>query len=775
MTVVTGTEQRWYGTLVGNCQIYLDRFALVLGSESESPSTASSIVVGSDLSFYQCGFEHSGNFSLVYFLSLTAATCAAAFEARICKNDSKRIVIETYGDVATTQAMSLWFNTAKSAHKESSEPVWVKLNSVASGSTMTYATTSYIFKEDVSENRGSVVIDCCKKCPTCQCLNCYICDRLYLKAVGDETKIYGTSIKHGYGRNLGNSACIFKASGTIPITSFCPYSMTLDMSNYEFNLYFLDDNDDEQLIKTYTWYQSTAEYDLIVEYKIECDTVTIWSYLDDDVVSTDSNLIGKNITVSYVDETYVIESFDNDTNVLTVDETSIVLRETQFVDPYISNVFYLTDTAYLSQTNTKTFTGTDENMNFIRTDDYYSIYRPTGNLAVKIRFQFSHDGKIQTSGPPGTVEGMYMVQLRIGNPGSGSIYSKNVTGEDTKLIDETITFYGYQPYNDHFVGWSFGYELAYNYFLASTPVTVTGSVEILDVYDGCTGKSYMDKLPYFLTLGLQYPNQQSVSFTAAFSSLDATTNPVTTSTFDFDYPYNCVNGSYVIVVNNIVLSSGEETYTSNDLKSIQKCIDNGITIWFHESMSATLDKNYWMAQVSSVDIINKLIYLDVDTYINNGAWFGDDLNHIIYIDSCTLGPAYEHIAVASMRQTGLTLKFHMSGAVGSSYTVYMFVGGVYLANLYEEITYPNGGDNDFSCFMAYDNNFFYNNASTIYIGIRYATVTITDIRFEDPVGNILRSGTFKAIPYNLFYNGVQHWADARMYMNLSNTAYLDHK
>lgn len=166
--VVTGTEQRVYGTLVGNCQIYLDRFAIVLGSQSEFPSTAASVLYGSDLSFYQCGYEYSGNFSLLYFLSLTASTCAAAFEARICKNDSKRIVIETYGDVAATQAMGLWFNTAKSAHKSGSDPNWVKLNSVAASGTLPYATTSYVFKENASENSGATVIDCCKKVPNMQ-------------------------------------------------------------------------------------------------------------------------------------------------------------------------------------------------------------------------------------------------------------------------------------------------------------------------------------------------------------------------------------------------------------------------------------------------------------------------------------------------------------------------------------------------------------------------------------------------------------------------------
>ena len=110
---VTGTEQRVYGTLVGGispigCIIDLHRFALVSGSTTQSPTEASTVTYADTTPYRQCGYKYDGYLTL--FLSISGSTVYAAsgstvyaaVEVRICKNDPKRIVIETYGEVAKT-------------------------------------------------------------------------------------------------------------------------------------------------------------------------------------------------------------------------------------------------------------------------------------------------------------------------------------------------------------------------------------------------------------------------------------------------------------------------------------------------------------------------------------------------------------------------------------------------------------------------------------------------------------------------------------------------
>lgn len=200
---VTGTEQRVYGTLTGGCIIDLHRFALVSGSTTLSPPEASTVTYADTTPYKQCGYKYAGYLTL--FLSISGSSVYAAVEVRICKNDPKRIVIETYGEVAktVTGGMSLWFNKGTDKHFPTRDDFpetgssnvnyindatgkyyiwnetlyeegscWVKLNSTTSGVKMPYATTSYTFKE--SKRNGSTTIDCCKKCPSCGCKACNI-------------------------------------------------------------------------------------------------------------------------------------------------------------------------------------------------------------------------------------------------------------------------------------------------------------------------------------------------------------------------------------------------------------------------------------------------------------------------------------------------------------------------------------------------------------------------------------------------------------------------
>lgn len=186
---VTGTEQRVYGTLTGGCIIDLHRFALVSGSTTQSPTEASTVTYADTTPYKQCGYKYSGYITL--FLSISGSSVYAAVEVRICKNDPKRIVIETYGEVAktVTGGMALWFNKGTDA-----EPDWVKLNSTTSGVIMPYATTSYTFRE--TKRNGATTIDCCKKCPACGCLTCgSILERLYVFWAYYNPSI-GTSIEY---------------------------------------------------------------------------------------------------------------------------------------------------------------------------------------------------------------------------------------------------------------------------------------------------------------------------------------------------------------------------------------------------------------------------------------------------------------------------------------------------------------------------------------------------------------------------------------------------
>ncbi len=206
---VTGTEQRVYGTLVGGCIIDLHRFALVSGSTTLSPPNASTVTYADTTPYKQCGYKYAGYLTL--FLSISGSSVYAAVEVRICKNDPKRIVLETYGEVAktVTGGMALWFNKGTDKHFPTRDDFpetglsninyiddatgkyyiwnetvyeegscWVKLNSTASGVIMPYATTSYTFKE--SKRNGATTIDCCKKCPSCGCKTCNVLDRFYI-------------------------------------------------------------------------------------------------------------------------------------------------------------------------------------------------------------------------------------------------------------------------------------------------------------------------------------------------------------------------------------------------------------------------------------------------------------------------------------------------------------------------------------------------------------------------------------------------------------------
>lgn len=247
---VTGTEQRVYGTLTGGCIIDLHRFALVSGSTTESPTTAVTVTYGDTTPYKQCGYKYAGYLTL--FLSISGTSVYAAVEVRICKNDPKRIVIETYGEVAktVTGGMSLWFNKGTDV-----SPDWVKLNSTTSGVIMPYATTSYTFTE--SKRNGATTIDCCKKCPSCGCKNCNIASRFKV-------------ISHGI--NLGKTT-LYRCCDYIIVSQ--SESTLTPTSTLVYGLKNLGTN---TLI-----FSPGIDNGIKIEYTLTCNTIQLWIYITDNV------------------------------------------------------------------------------------------------------------------------------------------------------------------------------------------------------------------------------------------------------------------------------------------------------------------------------------------------------------------------------------------------------------------------------------------------------------------------------------------------------------
>lgn len=312
---VTGTEQRVYGTLIGGgCIIDLHRFALVSGSTTQSPTEASTVTYADTTPYKQCGYKYSGYITL--FLSISGTSVYAAVEVRICKNDPKRIVIETYGEVAKTVigGMSLWFNKGSET-----SPDWVKLNSTTSGVIMPYATTSYTFKE--SKRNGSTTIDCCKTCPECKCKTCS--STFYVKYYylgGSQTRVNVSSTLN-YGLNhYSDYTQLFSIASPSngSILSSCPYSITTNKKQLYCDVYYVDPElGEDVIIASYNWINASSTYDIYIEYKYTYSSIKIWTYLDDDILEeyTDTTL---HITRGTEERYYPVELYDTDTGIISI-------------------------------------------------------------------------------------------------------------------------------------------------------------------------------------------------------------------------------------------------------------------------------------------------------------------------------------------------------------------------------------------------------------------------------------------------------------------------
>jgi hypothetical protein len=339
-SIVTGTEQRIYGFLSSNCNIWLKRFAVCLGSSSLSPSIyTGTVVYGDSVHYKQCGYKYNGYLSLL-FIASGATLPYAVFEVRKCASGKNYIFIDSYGEVASsTLPISLWFNQGSET-----SPSWTLINSCTSG-ILTHPASETTFK--FIENKGSSLtteLGCCKKCESCGCLNCDVLDRFYAINTTDSSLyinihgIYGngmlipynplpgspnsfsyfttsvTSLNYGYNK-YNNNSLLFGLTN-IPINSYMQsmitwgkykaYTVVVNGSGFPNNeihgdtitgflivdpngdivfgesvnleTHYIDDDGIDNLIESYIVGRSFQSPNIGIEYTLNCNTIDITSY-----------------------------------------------------------------------------------------------------------------------------------------------------------------------------------------------------------------------------------------------------------------------------------------------------------------------------------------------------------------------------------------------------------------------------------------------------------------------------------------------------------------
>ena len=254
--MIVGTEQRVYGVLIGDCYFDLRRIALVVGSESDDPTIASTVYYGNDEIYARiknCGHLYKGYLSILFSLENNFDNPIAVAEIRKCATGRSYIFIESYGIATTATPISLWFNQGTI-----NIPDWIKLNSTPSD-VMPYSESSFKFSE---KKTGEVIeISGCRKCDGGGCLICNITNRFYIQHETDP-KIYGTYVNYGY-NNYGVKSLLFNVS-----------SIGL------YNFYYIDDNLTHHLLKEYNIEDISSQWNFFVEYTMECYKITIYSYID---------------------------------------------------------------------------------------------------------------------------------------------------------------------------------------------------------------------------------------------------------------------------------------------------------------------------------------------------------------------------------------------------------------------------------------------------------------------------------------------------------------
>jgi len=276
--LVTGTEQRVYGVLSGsNCKIWLHRFAIVMDSTTLSPLESSNVIYGDDTTYIKtktCGYTYDGQLSLLY-ISDDYSYIPIIFEIKKCVSGKNYIFIETYGESTIFNDVSLWFNTTGD--------VWQKLNSCSNLSTLPYIKSTFKFTETKGTGLTSI-LDCCKKCTDCGCLSCDILSRVTMRL---------NWVSGGWDPQTGD---IIVPAPLVPppeTPDDCYYNsatytlLSYGVTNHGTNTIIIDES-----------YESSQKGLWYFEYKIDCNTIYIWTghyqnsdtfynylfYLDDDNV-----------------------------------------------------------------------------------------------------------------------------------------------------------------------------------------------------------------------------------------------------------------------------------------------------------------------------------------------------------------------------------------------------------------------------------------------------------------------------------------------------------
>jgi hypothetical protein len=240
--MTSSNAQRVYGLLNGNqCLIWLHRFALVYGSDTLNPDqTTGNVYYGDQTGVYtkQCSYKYNGYLSILWVIS--GLTIAVA-EGRICKRNTNVIIIESYGESATTQPISLWFNTGTGE-----SPIWNKLNSVIANGTMPYSSSNYNFRERLTEKSGATKIDDCETCPETGDSGCLVC--------GVASRFKVVTVTFSIATNCCNYATLTPSEST-----------EIGETTYNYGLHNLGIN-------------TIPFTNLYVEYKLLCKSILIYVY-----------------------------------------------------------------------------------------------------------------------------------------------------------------------------------------------------------------------------------------------------------------------------------------------------------------------------------------------------------------------------------------------------------------------------------------------------------------------------------------------------------------
>lgn len=264
MTELYGSEQRLAGPLISPCYLYADRFAIVLGDDTNDPNTTEELIVrGGILPRKYCGMNYDGFITLIYNRDTVDFTTDQLhdilIEIRMCGREIHRLVIETYGQRSIDMPIGIWFMYKKMKYLNPEEFEWIKLNSMESG-ILPYKKVSekdeeWKFTEDMKRQWGAVFLQCCRRCPDCECIEC---------SPGVENKF-----------RVSTSRIL---TGSTKDKLCCDHLTDLVLTDYVVNGWHSDVK--KYKIKNKYGNNALLFQNIIIEYTLTCGTIEYWVYYD---------------------------------------------------------------------------------------------------------------------------------------------------------------------------------------------------------------------------------------------------------------------------------------------------------------------------------------------------------------------------------------------------------------------------------------------------------------------------------------------------------------